>query len=44
MAYALLSEKTLCWTTKAALTAGVPLVLGTFLLAGTLHIGLMGVE
>ena len=40
--YALLSEKTLCWTTQAALTAGVPLVLGIFLLAGTLHIGLMG--
>ena len=40
--YAVLSEKTLCWTTQAALTVGVPLVLGIFLLAGTLHIGLMG--
>jgi hypothetical protein len=42
--YALLSELTLCWTVKAALTAGAPLVLGIFLLAGTLHIGLMGTK
>jgi hypothetical protein len=41
--YALLSERTLCWTVTAALTAGTPLVLAIFLLAGTLHIGLMGI-
>jgi hypothetical protein len=30
------------WTVKASLTFGAPLVLGIFLLAGVLHIGLMG--
>jgi len=41
--YALLSEQTLGWRERAALTFGAPLVLGIFLLAGTLHIGLMGI-
>lgn len=41
--YALLSQLTLCWTVKGALTVGAPLVLGIFLLVGTLHIGLMGI-
>jgi Patatin-like phospholipase len=40
--YALLSEHTLYWDAEMTLTAGVPLVLGIFLLAGTLHLGLMG--
>jgi hypothetical protein len=40
--YALLSEKTQHWCAKEMLTAGVPLVLGVFLLAGTLQLGLMG--
>src|SRR6202451_4143754 len=35
--YALLSEKTLCWTTQAALTAGARAVVGMFLLSGTPH-------
>jgi hypothetical protein len=41
--YALLSASTLCWSPREALAFGVPLVLGIFLLAGTLHIGLMGI-
>ena len=41
--YALLSDWTLCWTVKAALTVGAPLVIAIFLLAGALHIGLMGI-
>ena len=40
--YAFLSEKAAGWSLTTALTAGVPLVVGIFLLAGTLHIGLMG--
>ena len=40
--YAWLSEYTRSWSPKADLTFGVPLVLGVFLLTGTLHIGLMG--
>lgn len=41
--YARLRFSTECWCTKERLTYGVPLVLGIFLLATTLHIGLMGV-
>jgi FtsH-binding integral membrane protein len=40
--YALLSGWMLCWRVSDALTAGAPLVMGIFLLAGILHIGLMG--
>ncbi|MGA8406505.1 MAG: patatin-like phospholipase family protein [Candidatus Acidiferrales bacterium] len=40
--YAVLSQSMLSWSIAAALTAGVPLVLGIFLLAGILHIGWMG--
>ncbi len=41
--YAVLSSHMDCWRTQDALTAGVPLVVGIFLLAGTLQIGLMGI-
>lgn len=41
--YALLSTQSLSWTVRGALTFGAPLVLTIFLLAGTLHIGLMGI-
>jgi Patatin-like phospholipase len=40
--YAVLSEHMLNWYVSDSLTYGVPLVVGIFLLAGTLHIGLMG--
>ena len=40
--FALLTGYSTRWSAKADLTFGVPLVLGIFLLAGTLHIGLMG--
>ena len=40
---ALLSSQELCRDETKALTMGVPLVVGVFLLAGMLHIGLMGV-
>ncbi len=40
--YAFLSEGRWCWNYPKVLTVGAPLVLGIFLLAGTLHIGLMG--
>jgi Patatin-like phospholipase len=40
--YAFLSEGWWCWNDPKALTIGAPLVLGIFLLAGALHIGLMG--
>jgi hypothetical protein len=39
--YAFLSRHALTWLER--LTTGVPIVLGIFLLAGTVHIGLMGV-
>jgi hypothetical protein len=44
--YALLSWLSLSWelTAKLALTAGVPLALGILLLAGTLHVGLIGTK
>jgi len=40
--YAVLWQSMGSWSEKAHLTFGVPLILGIFLLAGTLHIGLMG--
>ena len=40
--YAILSSWMLDWHMWRALTFGVPLVVGIFLLAGILHIGLMG--
>ncbi len=40
--YAVLSEWMIGWHVSGALTFGVPLVLGIFLLAGILHIGWMG--
>ncbi|MGA9186677.1 MAG: patatin-like phospholipase family protein, partial [Candidatus Acidiferrales bacterium] len=42
--YSLLSDWTQGWGITGSLTAGVPLVLAIFLLAGTLHIGLMGIS
>jgi hypothetical protein len=41
--YALLWEHAFRWKVDTLLTVGAPLVLGIFLLAGTLHIGLMGI-
>jgi len=41
--YAFLSRHMDGWGIQGALTAGVPLVVGIFLLAGTLQIGLMGI-
>jgi len=41
--YTLLSRLTVCWQMRNVLTVGVPLVVGIFILAGVLHIGLMGV-
>jgi hypothetical protein len=41
--YALLSRHMAGWRIQSALTAGLPLVVGIFLLAGTLQIGLMGI-
>ena len=41
--YALISRMQDCWSPGMAVTIAGPLVLGVFLLAGTMHIGLMGV-
>jgi len=41
--YTALSRWTVCWEIRYVLTAAIPLTLGIFLLAGVLHIGLMGI-